>query len=200
MRPRRRNRAVHQAILTAAVELLESEGYRSLTIERIAERAKVGKQTIYRWWPNKAALVMEAFAAAGERRVPLPDTGTLSGDLEAILVPVFAQNADYAAGIAQANKGMMSEAQIDPAFRETYLALHRSWWAPLLVALERGQARGELRHDADCQALVDLMLGASWYRVLLEHAPLDAQFARLLVRSVVEGNRPDSSSLYPTSD
>lgn len=181
---------MHQAILAATVALLEQVGYGRLTIEAIAARAGVGKQTIYRWWPNKATLVMEAFIGAGEERVPEPDTGTLTGDLSAILIPVFAQNAAYDRGVAMANKGMMAEAQLDPAFREQYLALHRSWWGPLRNVLRRGQRRGELRDDIDPGALIDVMLGASWYRTLLEHAPLDEAFARLLIRTIVDGNRP----------
>lgn len=188
--PRRRDAQAHGAILAATVDLLERDGYKKLTIESIAERAGVGKQTIYRWWPNKAALVMEAFIAVGDERAPEPDTGQVRSDLEAILIPVFALNADYATGTARANKGMMAEAQLDPAFHDTYLALHRAWWGPLRNVLERGKQRGELRADADSGALIDMMLGASWYRVLLEHAPLDEAFARLLARTVVEGNRP----------
>jgi AcrR family transcriptional regulator len=192
--PRRRDARVHRAILDATVALLERDGYKRLTIEAIARHAGVGKQTIYRWWPNKASLVMEAYIAAGEERVPEPDTGSVTGDLEAILVPVFAQNAAYDRGTARANKGMMAEAQLDPAFRATYLALHRAWWGPLRNVLERAKGRGELRADADSDALIDMMLGASWYRVLLEHAPLDAAFARLIVRTVVEGNRPTAGA------
>src|SRR3954447_19533542 len=90
--PRRRDPRVRRAILDATVTLLEEVGYGRLTIEAIAARAGGSKQTIYRWWPGKAALIMEAFIAAGEERVPEPDTGSLVGDLEAILFPVFAQN------------------------------------------------------------------------------------------------------------
>jgi AcrR family transcriptional regulator len=193
-RPRRRNPATHGAILKATVTLLECVGYRDLTIEGIAELAGVGKQTIYRWWPNKARLVMEAFITAGEERVPEPDTGNVVTDLEAILIPVFAQNAAYDRGTALANKGMMAEAQLDPEFAREYGELHRSWWGPLVRVIERGATRGELRHDVDAQALVDVMLGSSWYRVLLEHEPLDDHFARELIRIVVEGNRPDPNA------
>ena len=186
----RRNEGTHRAILAATVELLESDGYGRLTIDGIAARAGVGKQTIYRWWPGKAALVMEAFIGAGEERVPEPDLGDVVSDLEAILIAVFALIADYGRGEGMANKGMMAEAQLDPAFHETYLALHRSWWEPMRNVLVRGQSRGELRGDVDPDALIDLMHGAAWYRLLLEHAPLDEAFARLIVRTVVEGNRP----------
>lgn len=188
--PNRRDPKVHRAILDATVALLERDGYRELTIEAIAAHAGVGKQTIYRWWPGKAALVMEAYIAAGEVRVPEPDTGDVTRDLESILIPVFAQNAAYDRGTALANKSMMAEAQLDRAFLAIYVRLHRSWHGPLLNVLERAKARGELRADADSAALVDMMLGASWYRVLLEHAPLDARFARQIAATVVEGNRP----------
>lgn len=188
--PRRRDAAVHRAILAATVELLEASGFQQLTIEAIAARAGVGKQTIYRWWPSKAAVVLEAYIAAGFERVPTPDTGTLTEDLEAILVPVFRQNANFARGTALANKGMMAEAQLNPGFHQAYVALHRSWWGPLREVLARGVARGELRSDVDLDALIDLMLGASWYRVLLEHAPLDDDFARLIIQTVVTGNQP----------
>lgn len=184
---RRRDPRVHRAILAAAVELLETVGYKRLTIEAIAARAGVGKQTIYRWWPSKAALIMEAFIAAGEERVPIFDTGSVRGDLEAILIPVFAQNAAFDRGTALANKSMMAEAQLDPAFRAVYRDLHRAWWGPLRLVIERGIARGELHPETDPQVIIDLLLGASWYRVLLEHAPLDAAFARRTIDLVLAG-------------
>lgn len=181
---------MHRAILDATVALLETGGYKRLTIDAIAASAGVGKQTIYRWWLNKAELVMEAYIAAGEVRVPEPDTGSVVGDLERILVPVFAQNEAYDRGTALANKSMMAEAQLDRQFHAIFARLHTSWQQPLINVLERAKARGDLRTDADPAALVDMMLGASWYRVLLEHAPLDAAFARYIIRTVVEGNRP----------
>ena len=190
--PTRRDPRVHQAILEATVALLERDGYKRLTIEAIAAQAGVGKQTIYRWWPGKAALVMEAYIQAADVRVPPPDTGTVQGDLEAILLPVFRHNAVYTQGTARANKGMMAEAQLDPAFHRTYLELHRAWWGPLRELLERAQARGELRSETDVDAIIDLLLGASWYRLLLEHAPLDDTFAHQIIATVLDGIRnPD---------
>lgn len=188
--PERRSCAAHRAILDATVELLESGGYKKLTIEAIAARAGVGKQTIYRWWPGRAALVMEAYMGAADVRAPGADTGSVIGDLESILLPVFEQNAMYDRGTALAVKSMMAEAQLDPAFRRAFLRLIASWHEPLRRAVERGKARGELRADADPDALIDMMLGASWYRVLLEHAPLDARYAHQIVTTIVEGNRP----------
>src|SRR3954471_7262811 len=79
---RRRSNKSHKAILQAALDLLEQDGYRALTIEAIAARAGVGKQTIYRWWPSKAAVVLEAFTVNAATQIPQPNTGSLQQDLQ----------------------------------------------------------------------------------------------------------------------
>jgi AcrR family transcriptional regulator len=183
----RRSAASHQAILKATVKLIEASGYKHLTIEGIATEAGVGKQTIYRWWRSKADLVMEAYMSTSDVRVPEPDTGNLESDLLAILLPVFELNQDYQHGTALANKTLMAEAQLDADFLATYGQLHRYWWGPLMHVLERARTRGELAEDADIGTLIDVMLGAAWYRMLLEHAPLDETFARTIVKLIVRG-------------
>lgn len=186
--PRRRRTASHAAILRATVEVLEEVGYRNLTIEGVAKRAGVGKQTIYRWWNgSKGALVLEAFTSVGDERVPPPDTGEVRDDLLLIMRPVFALNASPRTSTALANRTLMAEAQLDPALHTAYVELHRSWWGPMRDALERGIARGELRADLDVQTVIDLLLGASWYRLLLEHAPLDEASADGVVDTVLTG-------------
>jgi AcrR family transcriptional regulator len=192
--PARRNPASHAAILAATVELLEEVGYRNLTIEGVARRAGVGKQTIYRWWNgSKSALVLEAFTSASDERVPPPETGSVRGDLLAIMRPVLALHHDVRAGTALANKTLMAEAQLDPAFHASYVALHRYWWQPMRDAIQRGIERGELPARTDVQLVIDLLLGSSWYRVLLEHAPLERATATRLVDIVLDGARSVSS-------
>jgi AcrR family transcriptional regulator len=187
----RRNRRSHQAVLDATVELLEELGYRHLTIEGVARRAGVGKQTIYRWWNgSKPALVLEAFTQASDERLEPPDTGDVRGDLLAILEPVFLLQADLRTGTALANKTLMAEAQLDPQFHPSYVELHRHWWGPMRAAVERAVERGELRTGADPGLVVDALLGAAWYRLLLEHAPLDAHAAAALVDMLLDGLRP----------
>lgn len=185
----RRSKKSHQAILDATVKLLEEGGYKNLTIEGVAAEAGVGKQTIYRWWKSLAHLVMEAYMSASDVRVPEPDMGSLERDLEAILLPVFELSRDFSKGTALANKTLMAEAQVDRDFLETYRELHKYWWAPLQRVLERAKARGELDQRADNGALIDMMLGAAWYRMLLEHAPLDEGFARNII-GLVSGDTP----------
>ena len=175
--------------MSATVKLLEAKGYKDLTIEGIAAEAGVGKQTIYRWWGSKAELVMEAYMAVSDVRVPEPDTGTLRSDLEAVLLPVFELSKDYTQGTALANKTLMAEAQLDEHFLITYRELHKYWWTPLRRVLARAKERGELARNANAEALIDVMLGAAWYRMLLEHAPLDEAFAATLVE-LVAGDAP----------
>jgi AcrR family transcriptional regulator len=186
--PQRRSERSRQAILDATVELLESGGYHQLTIEGVARRAGVGKQTIYRWWQgSKSALVLEAFTQAGEERVDPPDSGSVRADLLGILAPVFALQADLRSGTALANKTLMAEAQLDPAFHPRYVDLHRHWWGPLRLAVQRGIDRGELTAGTDPDLVVDTLLGAAWYRLLLEHAPLDDPTAHALVDMILTG-------------
>lgn len=177
-------------MLEATVALLEEVGYRHLTIEGVAKRAGVGKQTIYRWWNgSKPALVLEAFTSASDERVQPPDTGDVRRDLLAILEPVFHLQADLRTGTALANKTLMAEAQLDPTFHPRYVDLHRYWWGPMRSAVERGVERGELRAGTDAQLVVDTLLGAAWYRLLLEHAPLDRTAAAALVDMILDGLR-----------
>jgi AcrR family transcriptional regulator len=189
--PRRRRASSRAAILDATVTLLEEVGYRGLTIEGVAQRAGVGKQTIYRWWGgSKAALVLEAFGDVGDRRVEPLDSGDVRTDLLAILAPVFVLHVDgFRHGTALANKTLMAEAQLDASFHDRYAALHAHWRGPLRSAVERGVARGELQASTDAGVVVDLLLGGAWYRLLLEHAPLDPAAAALLVDTVLDGCR-----------
>jgi AcrR family transcriptional regulator len=184
----RRSEASHAAILAATVALLEEVGYRNLTIEGVARSAGVGKQTIYRWWGgSKAALVLEAFAGVGDDRVPLLDSGDVRTDLIAIMKPVLNLHGGFRTGTSLANKTLMAEAQLDPEFHQRYGELHAGWRAPMIAAVRRGVVRRQLAKGTNAALVVDLLLGAAWYRLLLEHAPLNAKVAVELVDAVLQG-------------
>lgn len=189
---KRRDPQVHQAILDATVALLEELGYKKLSIEAIAARAGVGKQTIYRWWRGKADLVIEAFARAAEIKTPEPDSGVVAHDLLTVLLFIFKETSDYTNGSVLAAKGMMAEAQLDREFLATFMELIHSWHGSLRTVLERAKTRGDLRATSDIDALIDMLMGAIWYRILLEHAPLDRAYGETLIHTVLNGNRPDA--------
>jgi len=188
LRGRPRSEDSHGAILDAVLALLEGEGYRALTIESVARQAGVGKQTIYRWWKSKAELVLEAYANHAASKLPLPDKGSLRADLEWFFCSAFKRLTDIS---GPTMRGLMADAVYDPEFleilREVLIAKRR---AALSQVLERGRARGELKPDADLDVMIDLLYGALWYRLLLQHAKLDSRFAKQLIGSVLDGFTP----------
>ncbi|GAA6621122.1 TetR/AcrR family transcriptional regulator [Scytonema sp. NUACC26] len=183
---RRRNQRSHQAILQAASELLEEKGYGSVCIEAIATRAGVGKQTIYRWWSSKAAVIMEACATQATSEISTPDTGLVQKDLYTILQQLFNLLKKTPTGNAIA--GLIAEAQTDPevakVFYEQFVQSRRQ---ATYTILERGIARGELRSDLNLELAIDAIYGPVWYRLLLKHAPLDDSFAKELVNLAMVG-------------
>jgi AcrR family transcriptional regulator len=184
--PRRSKRA-HEAILNAAAELIHERPYSDVCIEAIAARAGVGKQTIYRWWNSKAAVLMEACAAVVAREVPLPDKGTFIEDLRDYLTHICAFFETQLSKPAIA--GLLAEAQCDAelanAFQERLLRQRRT---VLRTILERGIERGELRAGLDLDVIMDMIHGALWYRTLLLKAPLDDAFIESVLRQVMTGS------------
>jgi AcrR family transcriptional regulator len=183
---RPRSEATRRAIEAAALDELRERGYASLTIEGIAARAGAGKQTIYRWWRSKADLVLDAMTGFADASIPIPDEGTLAGDLLAFLVATFRQGAARPALV-----GLMAEAVLDPefatAFRERFLFARR---AALRGILQQALDRGEIAPGTDPELLLDVVFGVMWYRLLLEHAPLDDDAARELAALVVRAAAP----------
>lgn len=188
LRGRPRSEDSHGAILDAVLALLEGEGYRALTIESVARQAGVGKQTIYRWWKSKAELVLEAYANHAASKLPTPDKGILRADLEWFFCSAFKRLTDIS---GPTMRGLMADAVYDPEFleilREVLIAKRRK---ALYQVLERGRVRGELAPDADLDVMIDLLFGALWYRLLLQHAKLDSRFAKQLVGFVLDGFTP----------
>ncbi|GHO49615.1 TetR/AcrR family transcriptional regulator [Ktedonospora formicarum] len=186
---RRRSQQAHDAILRAALTILEQRGYAALSIESIAALAGVGKQTIYRWWPSKAAVVLEAFAKQAALDNPLPDNHTLHENVLAFLETTFRLLNE---GAAKTVRGLMAEAQLDPAFgeefRRTFIHARRQ---SLLALLERGAERGELAPNTDLELLLDMFYGPMWYRLLNQHAPLNNAFARQLTDFVLRQARDE---------
>ncbi|MFC4906003.1 TetR/AcrR family transcriptional regulator [Actinomadura gamaensis] len=177
---RPRSEAARRAIIDAAIAELHERGYAALTMQGIAARAGVGKQTVYRWWPSKADVVLEAVAEWAEEQVAVPDEGSLEADLDAFLAATFRQR-----GQRPLLLGLMAEALLDPAFavqlRDRFLLARRAAFRSIF---ERAAARGEVAPDADPELLMDLVYGTLWYRLMLDHAPVDDELGRRLSRLV----------------
>ncbi len=183
----RRSESSHQAIVAATQELLVELGYRKLTIEGVAARAGVGKQTIYRWWPSRAALALEAYLGGSDAVLqPSPDSGDVHEDVRELLGWLVAVLAEPIGGRVLA--GLIADLQHDPELAERF---HRdvvpSRRRAMREALERGRERGELRPDADLELAVDALHGAVFYRLLLSGEPLDTAFTAQLADQVLLG-------------
>jgi AcrR family transcriptional regulator len=188
VRGRPRSEDSHEAVLGAVLDILDKEGYGAVTIEGVARQAGVGKQTIYRWWKSKAELVLEAYANHAASKVPMPDKGDVTADLESFFCVAFKRLNDIT---GPTMRGLMADAVYDPQFleilRDVLIAKRRD---ALLQVLERAIARGDLRADADLVVMTDMLLGAVWYRLLVQHAKLDSRFAKQLVNDCLSGFAP----------
>lgn len=172
-----------KAILEATVALLAERGLAALTVEEVASRAKVGKASVYRRWPSKGTLAFDAFMVDFLDRQPLPDTGSLRGDLLAALRAWVRTVKDPATG--RTLRGLIAEVQRDPelaeAWRDRFVepvrARHRT-----LVA--RAVERGELAPGSDADLLLDLVYGPAYHRLLQAHLPLDERFVQGVVAAI----------------
>jgi AcrR family transcriptional regulator len=170
-RGRPRSPETHRAIIEATLELLEGQGYEATTIEGVAARAGVGKQTIYRWWPTRAALVMEAYEARVLTRTLEPDTGSLRRDV-CLALPHIAGvfRTTGAAGIVTR---LAAESHQDRDLREAFQRFMENRRAMMRRILQRGRDRGELAPEADLELLIDLLYGPLLFRALISGGPLD---------------------------
>ncbi|GGB32652.1 TetR family transcriptional regulator [Gordonia jinhuaensis] len=160
------------AILTAAFELTRDEGYRNLTIEGIAARAGVGKQTVYRWWPTKADVLLEALATKAQLRVSVADRGAYRDELDEFLRDSFTLLA--IPGVTPALRSLMAESQFDPQFalrfRDGFLDKRR---AALTEIVARARARGDAPEQMSDDLIADLVFGTIWCRILATDRALD---------------------------
>ncbi len=179
----RRSESSRVAILDAALSLCRERGYAKVSVEAIAARAGVGKQTIYRWWPSKASVVLEALEGVAAR-VPTADTGDVMADMRARLAQVVELYADERFGPHLA--ALIGEAQHDPALRadllERYLRPRR---ADALQRLQLARQEGQLPETLNLDDLADVIFGAVYHRLLLRNGPLDKAYAHFVIDTVL---------------
>lgn len=172
-------------ILTASYNLLIENGFGAVTVEKIAERAEVSKATIYKWWTNKADVVMDGFLNATKVKLPIPNTGSTIDDM-------FIQVNNFVKFLMSREGNVITEiiaeGQFDPkladVYRKAYFKPRRSISKQIL---ERGISRGELRKDLDIELTIDLIWGPVFYRLLITGEKLDDTFVTKLINYVLEG-------------
>jgi AcrR family transcriptional regulator len=187
-RGRPRSDQVDQSILRAASALLSERGLDAMTIEDVAARAGVGKSSIYRRWPTKGTLALDAFLVDFLAQQPAVDTGDLEEDMREALTLWVRTVVGTPTG--RALVGLIAEAQVDED-------LSRGWIERVMTPVreqhramvDRAIARGEIPSDTDVDVIMDLLYGAAYHRLLQGHLEVTPQFIQLVARMVAEGAR-----------
>jgi AcrR family transcriptional regulator len=177
-----RSEEARQAVLEAADNLLAEIGFAAVTIEGIAARARVGKQTIYRWWSTKTDVLLDAFLDDAVQHLIPQDSGDLGRDLRAHLrhLAEFLTQSD-AGTVFRALAGQAQhDAKMAERFRKDYLGQQRQVGR---VPFQRAIERGELPADTDIDLALDQLVGPVYYRVLVTGEAVGARFREALVRA-----------------
>ena len=186
-RGRPRSEKAHAAILRAAAGLLLEHGLAAVSMDAVAARAGVSKATIYRWWPTKETLALDALYTEWTAAAPVPrDTGSLRTDLIELLSPwvrlVSAQ--PYGRVIA----ALLAETRTDPAFAAEYqLRVIEPRRDQAREIFGRAVERGEVPADLDLEVALDLIYGPLYLRLLQGHAPLDDGFVKAAIDLALSG-------------
>jgi AcrR family transcriptional regulator len=178
----------HAAILDAVYELLQEGSARDLTMEAVAKRAKVGRPTLYKWWPSKSALVLAMFHERIARDGEVAVTGTAE---EVIRGKVRRLIRELNGLFGKVLADLIAEGQSEPAILQDLYEQHmKSRRAATTADVERGKAAGEFAADVDPEFLIDAIFSPLFLRLLLRQAPLTERYGDALIDQVLLGARP----------
>ncbi|HVW84765.1 MAG TPA: TetR/AcrR family transcriptional regulator [Bryobacteraceae bacterium] len=186
-RGRPRDEEVRKRILASAADLLRERCFREISVDAIAEHAGSGKATVYRWWPHKAAVLIEAVREEVAREMPFPNTGSLEGDLRAQL----RQFASLVTGrhgriFTRFVAAALEDADVAEAFRQMWITPRRQ---ETKAALRRYQASGDLPDHVDLDCVVEMLFGPLYYRLLFRWGPLSDEYIDRLLETAMTGLR-----------
>ncbi|MBY8861966.1 TetR/AcrR family transcriptional regulator [Nocardia sp. CA2R105] len=188
-RGRPRNEKARETILDVAMEALLDHGVAAMNMDTVAAAAGVSKATIYRWWPSKETLAMDALYRKWESAPAAPDTGSLRDDLRNLLWPwtELIARRPYGRVIA----GLLGQVVTDPEFALTYRArfLEQRRDHGRMI-LQQAIARGEIPARTRIETVLDMLYGPVYHRLMHGHAPLDHTFVDDIVDVVLDGLRP----------
>lgn len=185
---RPRSVQAQQAILDATLTFLATEGFEAMSIEAIAAAAGVGKQTIYRWWVSKEALVIDAIKSLQQTHNPVVETGSLREDFL-----VMARNAFQTLSEPDAKGLVLNLLAMMTTHPHIYQAFYDQALAPrfqqLAQMIRRAQARGEVRQDLDANEIIGLLAGPFWYHLLCNarNTPAAPDLPERLVDAILQG-------------
>ena len=182
---RPRSEQARRAIFRSTLKLLRRSSFSGLTIEAVAADANVGKATVYRWWPNKGALVVDAFASSAEDELHFPNTGSVYRDISLQMMQfVGILHTQRGRIVAALLAGGQSDPELLAAFRDRFLRPRRE---EAYKTLRRGIERAELPPDLDLDIVLDTLYGAIYMRFLIQHCPLNERYIREVCRIVLSG-------------
>jgi AcrR family transcriptional regulator len=182
---RPRSEDARKSILRSTLKLLQANGFPELSIEAIAADADVGKATVYRWWPSKAALVADAFSSSADEELRFPDTGSVRSDLTTQMKHlVRLLRGKRGRIVAALVGGGQSDPELIEAFRDRFMMPRRY---EAYEILRRGVERGELSKSVDMDLMLDSLYGAVYMRFLIRQTGLSEAFVDEIVGLVMEG-------------
>jgi AcrR family transcriptional regulator len=204
LRGRPRSLEAEAAILKATLHLLERKPLRKVTADSIALRAGVSKATIYKWWPNKSLVALDAFLTSMTEQVSMPDTGSAEQDFTEQLKSVM---AFYTSPLGRLFSQFIAEGQSDAnflqQFRQRFLYARRD---TARVMWRRGVDRGEIREEIDSEMVLDLIYGPMIFRLLAGHGSLGDRESEAMIKTLFSGLRrpgslrsPKAKRLVPTT-
>ncbi|MFO1349775.1 MAG: TetR/AcrR family transcriptional regulator [Gammaproteobacteria bacterium] len=184
---RPRCEAARQAILRATKKLLKTTTLRDLAIEAIAKEAGVGKTTIYRWWPNKAAIVIDAFFDCAYPKTGFPEAPTAA---QAIAEKFRRVVETFRSREGRIVAELIAEGQSDPTVLQHFRsACLQHWRTAARAVIAQGIAAGEFAADLDIELAMDLIWAPIYFRLLVAHQPLDDAFAEALPKMALQALR-----------
>jgi AcrR family transcriptional regulator len=181
-----RVRRSRDRVLATAFELLGESGVGGFTVDEVARRSGVAKTTIYRHWPTREALVIDACSRISDEQ-EVPDTGSLEGDVSTILT-----NIGHLLGTARWSSVLPSIVDIaerDPGFADIHRRIQHGHAAPLREVIDRAAGRGEIAPTADPSTMIAGLMGPLFYRRWFSREPIDEQFVKRIVRNVISSQR-----------
>lgn len=183
-RGRPRSKQAEQAVLEATHELLVEQGLQQTTIEAIAAKSGVSKATIYKWWPNRAAVIMSAFLHLSLSRIPYPPNLI---SREVIIDRLKNMGREFCGPVGSMMAALIAECQADPGFAEAFRRGYIDARRKEGVAVVKAAMKAGLLRKTDPHVLLDTIYGPLYYRLLVGHQPLSDKFVTSYLELIFDG-------------